>query len=77
MIDGKMNGFGTYIDNKQLYKFEGFWINSAPSKGTLTLMKDGNIEKVEFINFQQKYAKIYYNDGRIYEGEINISKLIP
>jgi len=51
-----------------MYSFSGEWNDSEPQTGTLLLTRDKNIEKVEFLDFKQKIARIFYRDGRIYEG---------
>ena len=38
---------------------------------------DQNVSKIYFSNFQEKKATVYYKDERIYEGQLDISKLVP
>ena len=56
------------INRNHMYKFEGLWKNSTPSIGILTLSNDLNVCKVEIVNIDRCQAKIYYKDGRVYEG---------
>jgi hypothetical protein len=65
---GKAHGDGTYQNLVSGYSFVGFWLESKPIEGVLTLSNDPNVKEIEFLDFHKGDAVIYYRDSRIYQG---------
>ena len=53
------------------------WENSKLKNAAITFYADHNISNIQINDFNKGMGSISYKDGRYYEGEINVRKLIP
>ena len=78
--EGKADGLGKLTSRDNRIEYEGTMENSLPKTGTLRINNLADHKKthtIELHNFPTDPVKIYYEDGRVYEGFVNMRSFAP
>lgn len=80
LLRGGIHGQGKITHHQNEFEFEGKILSGKPVQGTLIVYHPGTISKkfeLTLYEYPESKAVINYEDGRRYEGKINLKTFVP